>query len=216
MRRGTLTACLTIVALGAFASPAAADVFQRIYQDYRSDGHIEACNYTPGELETVAGSIPPDIEQYAPDFAAQLAAARQTLAGGGCAKKAAPKQEEQQAPVPVAPAAPSAPAPKPQVEIPEPPAPKEPVSDVIETAVKAPAVTASGRLSGGAAAPAPVWLLAGLAAIAVLAGLSALLSWFFGWSPERFTRPFAAATADAGGRTADLAGEFWDWLRLGR
>jgi hypothetical protein len=102
--------------------------------------------------------------------------------------------------------------------IPEPPAPEEEVRQVIQTAVQAPPVqplAASGTLRG-ADAPAPVWLLALFAGAAVLAGIAALVAWWFGWSAERWTRPLAAATADAGGRTADMAGEFLDWLRLGR
>ena len=89
--------------------------------------------------------------------------------------------------------------------------------EVVEAVAKAPAppVAASGSLRG-AEAPAPVWLLGVLAAAAAAAGLAALVAWFFGWSAERFTRPFAAAAADAGGRGADVLAEFRDWLRLGR
>ena len=55
-----------------------------------------------------------------------------------------------------------------------------------------------------------------LLALAVLAAGGALAAWVYGWSAERWTRPVAAALRDARERTADLAAEFWDWVRLGR
>ena len=59
-------------------------------------------------------------------------------------------------------------------------------------------------------------LIAVLAGAAVVAVVLAVLTWIYGWSPERFTRPFGAAAVEAGERTADTAAEFWDWLRRGR
>jgi Tfp pilus assembly protein FimT len=70
--------------------------------------------------------------------------------------------------------------------------------------------------STGASTPAAIWILAVVAGIA-LAGLFLwLLGRRYGWSLDRWTRPFRAAVSEAVERTADLARDFWDWLRLGR
>jgi hypothetical protein len=53
-------------------------------------------------------------------------------------------------------------------------------------------------------------------AFAALVALLAGLVRFYGWSAERWSRRVGAAISEAGGRTADFALEFWDWLRLGR
>ena len=220
MRRALLTACLAALGLGALAPAASADIFQTMLNDFKADGEISACRYSVAELNAGLALVPPDLEQYAPGFREQAQVALQTHAAGGCSERPAPQQEEA-APAAAAPAAPPPTAARPEaapVVIPEPPAPEEPVRQVIQTAVEAPPVqplAASGTLRG-ADAPAPVWLLALFAGAGVLAGIAALVAWWFGWSAERWTRPLAAATADAGGRTADLAGEFFDWLRLGR
>jgi hypothetical protein len=78
--------------------------------------------------------------------------------------------------------------------------------------VSAPRIDAAA----GASTPLAIWILAVVAGLAVLALLGWLLARRYGWSLERWTRPFAAAATEAGERTADLAREFWDWLRLGR
>lgn len=218
MRRTVLSAVVATLGLGVFAPAASADIFQVILNDYKADGQLAACRYSPAELNATLGILPPDVEQYAPGLREQVQVALQTHAAGGCSERPA-RQEEAPAPTPAAapPAAPTPAAPAPVV-VPEPPAPEEPVREVIRTAVEAPPVqplAVSGTLRG-ADAPAPVWLLAALAAAAAMLGMGAFTAWWLGWSAERWTRPFAAAAADAGGRTADMAGEFFDWLRLGR
>lgn len=219
MRRAALSACLAALALGGFAPAASADIFQTILNDFKADGEITPCRYSVGDLNTALALVPSDFEQYAPGFREQVQAALQTHAAGGCSERPAQQEEAPAAPAPAAPppTAPTPEAPAP-VKVPAPPAPEEPVRQVIRTAVEAPPVqplAASGTLRG-ADAPAPVWLLGVFAGAAALLGIGALAAWWFGWSAERWTRPFAAATADAGGRTADFAGEFFDWLRLGR
>ncbi|MEX2195700.1 MAG: hypothetical protein WD844_10490 [Thermoleophilaceae bacterium] len=217
MRRSILTACLAVAALGAFVPGAGAqNPFRAIVDDWRADGHITPCKYTADQLNATL-NLPGDIEQYAPGLIDQIQAALQTLAAGGCDEQPEPEPVEEAAPAPAPAPPPSAPTPEPVVEVAEPPAPEEPARNVLEAVAQAPAppVAASGSLSG-AEAPAPVWLLGMLAAAAALAGLAALVAWFFGWSAERLTRPLAAATAEAGGRGADVFAEFRDWLRIGR
>jgi hypothetical protein len=70
--------------------------------------------------------------------------------------------------------------------------------------------------AAGASTPLAIWILAVVAGIAALALLGWLAGRRYGWSLERWTRPFGAATTEAGERTADLARDFWDWLRRGR
>lgn len=219
MRQTLLIACLAIAAFGGFTSTAGAqDPFRAIIDDWRADGQVTPCKYTAEQLNATL-NLPGDIEQYAPGLIEQIQAALQRQAAGGCDAQPEPEPvEEEAAPAPApAPPPPSAPRPEPKVEVAAPPAPEEPARTVIEAAaeVPAPPVTAAGSLRG-AEAPAPVWLLGALAAAAALAGMAWLVAWFFGWSAERFTRPLAAATAEAGGRGADVFAEFRDWLRLGR
>lgn len=56
-------------------------------------------------------------------------------------------------------------------------------------------------------------VLGGLVLAAAIVGG---LTWFLGLDAGRVTRPIGASVTEAGERTADLAAEFWDWLRLGR
>jgi hypothetical protein len=64
-------------------------------------------------------------------------------------------------------------------------------------------------------APAAVWLLAVLGALALLSAVFAGLGWWLGWSADGFTRPWRASWDDVGGRASDLGTEFGDWLRTG-
>ena len=52
-------------------------------------------------------------------------------------------------------------------------------------------------------APAAVWLLAILGGLMLLSAVFAGLAWWFGWSAERFTRPWKASWGDFSGRLAD-------------
>ena len=64
-------------------------------------------------------------------------------------------------------------------------------------------------------APIAIWMLAALGALALLFALFAGLAWWFGWSAERWTRPWRASWAEFGGHLADFRGEFSDWVRTG-
>ena len=59
-------------------------------------------------------------------------------------------------------------------------------------------------------------LLSLLLALAVVLALAAFAAWYVGVDPDRVSRPAGAALTDAAERTADLAANFRDWLRLGR
>jgi hypothetical protein len=224
MRRLLLIACLALAAPAALAPAAGAQSFRGILEDYAADGQITPCRFSAQELNGFLNAAPGDTEQYAPGLLDQIRAALQAQAGGGCDRGGSgggerPRQTEQQpAPAAPAPPPPSAPQPRRVVKVEEPPAPEPPRrEDAIEgSKVPAPPVVAARPAGGGGEAPAPLWALAALGGLTLLAGAAALVAWFFGWSAERLTAPLAAAAAEAQGRGADLAAEFADWLRFGR
>ncbi|MEK6278345.1 MAG: hypothetical protein AABM29_10075 [Actinomycetota bacterium] len=76
-------ALLATVALGALALPASAAAdFQTLYDDYRSDGQIDGCEYYSSDLTAGLGAIPADVREYDPGFAEALNAAFEQLAAG--------------------------------------------------------------------------------------------------------------------------------------
>ena len=74
---GAAVAALALVA----AAPAQAQ--NDLYNDFQSDGQIDACAYNPGQLQNGLDSLPPDLQQYAPGFADQLRAGLEAQCGGG-------------------------------------------------------------------------------------------------------------------------------------
>jgi len=156
------------------------------------------------------------VEQYAPSFLDALQSARER--GGDCAKKpaAATPAPAPTTPTPAAPT-PSTPTPAPQTTTAAspttaaPPAPTVPTQAAVKGVPSPPIQSASKDDS----APAAVWLLAALAGLVLLSAVFAGLAWWFGWSAERFTRPWGASWGDFGARLADAGGEFRDWLRTG-
>jgi hypothetical protein len=204
------------VVLLALALPAAASAndFQNVYREYKRTGTIKPCRFSAQQLQNAERETPPDVEQYAPSFLDALQSARER--GADCGKKAAPAP----APTPTTPAAtppPStptpAPAPTPTVTtVTPPPAPTVPVQPQVHGIPSPPIKRARQHDS----TPAAVWLLAALGALILLSAVFAGLAWWFGWSAERFMRPWRASWDDFGGRLADLGGEFRDWIRTGQ
>jgi hypothetical protein len=82
-----LTALAPALAL-AVAAPASADP----YDDYRRDGTINPCSYSPDELQRSLDALPPDVIQYSPGLADQLAAGQEGC--GGQAPGAAPETRD--------------------------------------------------------------------------------------------------------------------------
>src|SRR5438094_3711369 len=103
MRRAVYLAAVLLV----FGAPAAwaGGGFDSVFADYTKDGHVDPCKHSAADLRRARADIPPDIEQYAPDFPEALDAALEARAGGRCERKAKPATA---APAPVA-----APAPPP-------------------------------------------------------------------------------------------------------
>src|SRR6266511_4175007 len=146
------------VAFLALAAPASANEFQTLYNDFKGDGAIDPCRYSAGELQQGASQIPPDIEQYAPSFADQLAAARQGQAGGRCGAGAATTERAAAAQQKAAPSSSG----RRRGNVAKPPAPKRTPEPTL-AGVPSPNVSASAAGAAGTDAPAPVWILAGLA-----------------------------------------------------
>jgi hypothetical protein len=188
MRLRRLLTALVALALLAFPAGAAADDFQQIFGDYKSDGRIDNC-YRPDQIHNAGQSIPPDIEQYAPGFGDALSSAQAQCGGGG--QQQATKPEEDKEPALVSAGGASGPDIKKKKAVTEPPAP-----DVAPTAAST--ELAAPRLAPAAAAvsndtPGALVALLIAAGIAVALALAWTLAWFMGWSPERLTKPVFAA-----------------------
>ena len=181
---------------------------QEILNDFRQNGTINPCQYSDGQLRRGLQGLPPDVQQYAPGLADQLAAGREGCGGGGGARQ----QPGAAAPVGTATGGgggPVAPAPAPVIKVPAPPAPKAKLRRRLAD-IETPTVTAAAT-----GADTPGWL-APLLAFLSLAAIFFTAVRFWGWSPERFTRPLRASLADAGGRTSDALAELRESVRLGR
>jgi hypothetical protein len=204
----------------ALPAAASANDFQDVYRDYKRSGTIKPCKFSNTKLENAERQTPPDVEQYAPSFLDALQNARE--GGADCGKQA-------QAPAPSAAPTPSGGAPTPSTPTPAPqPDAQAPAASPTAPAATTPAPTVPvqprvnnvpspplERVREQDDAPAPVWLLAALAALVVLFAVFAGLAWWFGWSADRFTRPWRASWGDFGGRLADSGSELRDWLRTG-
>jgi hypothetical protein len=211
--------------LMVLAVPAGAQksVAEKVLADFGADGVIDPCKHTSEELRLVKENIPPDFEQYAPDYPAAVAAALEARARGECAGK-----KPQAAVVPAATATP-APTPEPtpvatrvplKTVVPEPPEPEK-IAVVAGTTAPKPSAKPDLALERVATArpandaPAAVILLAVLAGLLGVSALFLMTMKRFGWEEGRLA-PVAHAWREANWRTAGLWQDFRDWLRLGR
>jgi hypothetical protein len=150
------------VLLAVLAAPPSALAQQEILDDYRRDGSIDPCAYTPEELQQGLENLPPDIEQYAPDLADQL------RRGAACAAPA-PAPQPTPAAEPPAPVAQEPPVAKPPPNVPDPPTPRTQPAPVLAGAAPAAAAIPTTR---AAESDLPEGLLMA-AALALAAGLLA-------------------------------------------
>lgn len=223
-------ALLATVAEPAAAQKSAAD---KVLADFAADGEISPCKHSSETLRAVLKNIPPDFEQYAPDYSAAIEAALEARARGECDTKPSkdPAGDDGAGPAATpgagatatpAPAPTSTPAASTSANargttkvVAEPPAP------VAATATAAPAAPADRALervataSASNAAPAPVILLALLAGLLGLSALLLLATRRFGWDEGRLA-PVAHAWREASFRSSGLWEDFRDWLRVGR
>jgi outer membrane biosynthesis protein TonB len=204
----------------ALALPAAAvaNDFQNVYREYKRTGTIKPCLFTDKQLAGAEKQTPPDVEQYAPSFLDALQTARERNADCGKKQAAAPAAVATPTTPTTPPAPPTASTPTPTpatntapAATAPPPAPPNPAQPKV-AGVPSPPIE---RVSKEDTAPAAVWLLATLGALALLSAVFAGLAWWLGWSAEWFTRPWHASWGDFGGRASDLGVELRDWLRTG-
>ena len=214
------------VALLAAPSFAAAqqDVAVKVFNDFASDGRIDPCKHTSAELEAVKRNIPPDIEQYAPDYPAAVDAALEARARGECARK---KKDDAAPAAPVAPpaATPSPAAPAPTAAVPGPAATTEVVPEPPQPETAAAAVPGGIRVKADPAleraatatpsgdAPLPVLALVILAG--ALAAALAAVAMLRRTAPERLAGA-RHAWGEAAYRFGGTWGDFLDWVRFGR
>ena len=215
---------------GALALPASASAISKetiaakIFQDYALDGQIDPCKHTSDELRFVLKLIPADLAQYAPDYPAELEQALQARARGDCAGKKATTAPLPRAVSTPPPAPTSAPTPAPtaiptKTVVPEPPKPIEAPGELVPQVVQKAEPPVELRRVAVATpdndAPAPVLLLALLAALLLVAALFLATMRRLGWADDRLA-PARHAFAEAGWRFGAVWEDFRDWLRLGR
>jgi cell division septation protein DedD len=183
-----LRAAVSILLAGLVLAPSAL-AQNDLYNDYKKDGQVNPCSYSPGQVKKNLRDLPPDVQQYAPGLADQL---RRPCGGGA---QPAPVQQSPAAPGPTG-AGPGGPPSAPgQPAMPRPPAPKSPVIRAVDAT--APAVPAN---SG---ADFPGWLVAALGALAAVIVGVMLAGRYGGLELESLTRPLRASLAEAGGRVED-------------
>jgi hypothetical protein len=186
LRRASIAVSLAAALVLAPAGSALAQ--NDLYNDYKKDGQVNPCNYSPGQVKKNLRDLPPDVQQYAPGLADQL---RRPCGG---APQSAPVQQSPAAPAPKGGGPPAPPSPD-RPSVPSPPAPKSPVVRAVNaTAPPVPANTGEGF---------PGWLVAVLVGLAAVAFGVMLAGRYGGLELESLTRPLRASLAEAGGRLED-------------
>ncbi|HVS27947.1 MAG TPA: hypothetical protein VHE14_00225 [Solirubrobacteraceae bacterium] len=194
---------LAVCAALAVPSAAAANAFSKVLKDYQVAGKIDPCKHSDKELREAQREVPNDIQQYAPDLPAALAAALAARARGDCDKH--PKAAGGVA-TPATPAPPSTAAPPGTPGAHPTPAPP----------AAAPKIGSVPRTSPHSArsTPAPIIALAAVGGLLLATGLglglASLLGLSFPW-----TARMRHAWAEAGWRAGGVWGDFRDWVRIG-
>jgi hypothetical protein len=219
----TMLAAGMLAVLAAPAANAQSEAEQRaaleVFRDYAPDAEIDPCKHTADELKRAQDNIPPDIEQYAADYPAAIAAAIDARARGECDDEKPAAAAPATTPTPAATPAPAptstAAAPTTTV-VPDPPEPDRSAQEVIaSTRVSEAELRRIISQPASNDAPAPVLglgILAGLLAVVALA-LVAARRW--GVGDDRFAGP-AHAIREARWRASGVWQDFLDWVRLGR
>lgn len=218
----TLRARVLIAVAGTsfamLAAPAAGQmsVAVKVFEDFATDGLIDPCKHTSEELREVLKHIPPDVEQYAPDYPAGVEGALEARARGECEGVKPLPPAAIATPTPTATPTPAPTAVPMKTVVDDPPAPE--VAAVLTTTAAAKSAArpdvalrraATARPANGA--PAPVLLLALLAALLGLATAVLATARRFGFA-DGVWHAWSEAAYRAGGVWQD----FRDWLRIGR
>jgi hypothetical protein len=212
-------ACLLPAAASAQRLPPGV---QHVFNDFRTDGVISPCKHSSAELAETRRLVPPDIEQYAPEFPTALEAAIEARARGECDGE----RPSQVAPVPTATAAPPAATASPQPSapaqtvVPDPPEPEQAnlqlaSADRPTLEEQADALERVAAASASSDPPAPVWILFAALALVALAALLVFLAGRTRRGQERLAG-LRHSWGEASWRASGTWAEFRDFLRLGR
>ena len=237
-----VVACALLTALPAGAAAEFSREPQKVYDDYRSDAAIQACDHTVAVYRRTLKQITPDVEEETPAFRPAVEAALRERERGrrGCLEgdsptepgangggtgggtnttPSPPAQTVPPAPTPApAPPASNAPAPAPGGSAPTPaPTPTPTVAPAPPVADSAPPAPTAPTLLNQPHTGTPVGLLValGLVALTALLVALALLARRLGWGEERFAGP-RHAWGEATYRASATWADFLDWIRLGR
>jgi hypothetical protein len=209
--RGLLKVWVALLVGGLVtAAPAsAASAFDTLYHAYQNTGTIASCKYSVAELQSAENGVPPDLQQYAPDFAAALQAALQARARGVCGgagnKATVAPPSSGAATTPKGPAPPSAAGVTPS----PPPSTAAGPSPIVTAAADAPSGGGSG--TGRVALIVVAALMAALAAAAVWWTVAVLRGREPAWAGSA-----GHALGEVRLRAGGALREFADWIRLGR
>jgi hypothetical protein len=222
MKRGSGSLLLACVIYAAWVSTASASLLDVMVQDYVADQQLDACKYSPKQLQALKDLIPNDVKAYDAGFVPAVDDALAYRASGGCDTRRSrtliapvtPTTGEAQPPATpsrsVAPPSPreprmAAPAPTPAaapIAMPDVEAQREILIEAHRTAVATPA-------------PFPLLLLAGLASLAIGCGVLLALARWGAWQP-RWVDQMSHAVGEASWRAASTWAEFADFVRFGR
>jgi hypothetical protein len=202
----------------SFSGTAWAGAFSDTFNDYKAHGRVDPCKFSAAVLKQAKGQVPPDIQQYAPDFPAALDAALQARARGACSKSGSAAGAGGGAPG--APAAPGGQSPSPGAgtggapgapgtasTTPAPPPTSSPPPDIHFRNLSHITRRSSGT-------PAALIVLAAIAAALALPALAYGLARWRGWEPG-WMPGVRHTLAEASFRASNGWGEFADWLRFG-
>jgi hypothetical protein len=216
----------------AFTASASANLLDVIVADYADDGRLNACKYTPKQLQTLKGLIPNDLAAYDGGFAPAVDDALARRAEGACNKKKAAAQGSTGATAPAGGGTAQPPAasggggsttpstagaaPGATAAVKPPPTPTEQPTPAPAVAAAAEQIPIAARTTDPATdAPFPVLALAVLAGLMALTGLGVGLARWRGWEPA-WADGFRHAAGEAGWRASSTWAEFTDFVRFGR
>ncbi len=216
-----------------FTATASANLLDVIVADYADDGRLNACKYTPKQLQTLKGLIPNDLAAYDAGFAPAIDDALARRAEGACNKKKAASQGTTGTAAPAAGGGTTTPPPASSAgngagsgtssatpgttaAVKPPPTPTAQPTPAPAVAAATDQILTAARTNDPATdAPFPVLALAILAGLMALSGLGVGVARWIGWEPA-WADGLRHAAGEAGWRASSTWAEFTDFVRFGR
>lgn len=226
--RLALLAAVALLSVSAVPSAEAANpALLRAIVVQIGNGTFDPCHFTPEQLQTALGSIPPDFDEYNPNIRLALETALNSrdctkpkphgkgpgssnpAAGGGAPGGGGTSAGGTAGPPAGTPAHPGRSGPHEKIKPSHAPsATPGPTATKSVAAVPASAGEGSGT-------PGVLLVLAVLGGLGALGALLVAASRGLGWEP-RWAPAMRHAWAEAGHRSGATWGDFRDWMRLGR